>query len=128
MMKSNLEKQYEKLMIRHISYSTLGPESRCSAFMDFYNNSDAYYENLCEMLYNVSINDEAQSIWMTTSGRVYTGNIIQNINDSFIFNSDALPPFDDDLIEQLDVIFAKIYALTPENSSKCSVKKPSALG
>lgn len=112
MAKSSMEKQYEKLIVRHISNMDIDADQRAFLFLDFFNNSEVYYENLCTYLYEMSIGELEAPIWMKPNGDVYACSHCKNKYDSYLLHSYELPVFNGDLQEHLEIIFTRIYSLS----------------
>lgn len=118
MEKTNIEKQYEKLIIQHIANINICPERRALLFYDFFQNSETYYEDLCDTLYCVSSGQLSGSLWMSQSGEIYASTHARSSEHSFLTDSSSLPLFQGDLLEHLEYIFIKIYSLVNRQSSR----------
>lgn len=112
MSESNIESQYKKLIIHHISNINVCSEQRSALFLDFFQNSETYYDDLCDLLYCISSQNILAPIWMSHSGEVYSSTHRRSSNDIFIMDSYELPAFNGDLFNQFEYTFSKIYFLT----------------
>lgn len=112
MTKSNIEKQYEKLIARHISSLDVCPDRRASLFLDFHRNSRTYYEELCDLLYVLSTGELFAPLWLNHSGLVYASTHPSGDHDIFLADFRELPAFCGDLVDHLDYVFSKIYSLS----------------
>jgi len=117
--KSNVEKQYEKLIIHRIAHLDTNPNHRAMLFLDFYCNGREYYEDLCDLLYSVSCDGLNTSIWLSPSGQIYGGEEKNTSADIHLLDCRDIPPFQGDILEQLDLVFAELYHLI-KNSSNTS--------
>lgn len=107
---SSIEKQYKKLMTHHIAKVQVCPEQRAALFLDFLENCDEYYDDLCDTLYRVSVGEVCAPLWMSHSGEVYAASQPKAIRDVFLMNGKDLPPFNGDLWVHFDYIFSRIYS------------------
>lgn len=110
MTRSNIEKQYQKFMIRHIANIQVCPEYRASLFLDFYENADTYYDNLCDTLYLASVGEVSTPLWLRHNGEVYAASRCKSVRDIFLMDARDLPAFNGDLLEHFDYVFSRIYA------------------
>lgn len=110
MTSSNIEKQYQKLMIHHISNIQVCPEFRAALFLDFHENADAYYDNLCDTLYLAAVGEITTPLWLRHNGEVYASAEQQSLRDVFLLDAGDLPAFKGDLMEHFDYAFSRIYA------------------
>lgn len=115
-MKSNTEKQYEKLVIHYISNLEVCAAHRSSLFLDFFYNSEAYYEDLCAYVYKLSAGDMNTSLWLSNNGYIYPAQGAQNVGDIFLSDCNEMPAFDGDILEQLTYVFSKIHRVFLTNS------------
>lgn len=108
-MKTIMEQQYEKRILYHICTRDISLAHRISLLQDFHNNSREYYDRLCDILYAASKGHLHSPIWLTESGQFYV--LPEQIKDSdlCISTCDDIPPFNGDLVEQLEHIFLCIY-------------------
>ncbi len=120
MKKTSLETQFEKLMIYHICSLDVSPQERAKIFIDFHENADEYYDNLCDILYAVSTRAVRAPLWMTHSGEFYASTHKKNKKDVFLLPSSDIPDFIGDLVDQLELIFLYIYRASSQNFKKCS--------
>lgn len=116
MTKSNIEKQYQKLVIHYISHLEICPEQRAALFLDFHENSSQYYDDLCDILYCASTDDTPVPIWLDPCGEVYLSAHRRNASHTFLMDSKDLPHFKGDLLEHFDYVFTRIYALIGQNT------------
>lgn len=110
MTKSNIEKQYDKLIIHHISNIDVCPAHRAAFFLDFHQNSRTYYDELCDLLYVLSVGELFAPLWMSHSGQVYACTHPKEKHDVFLADCRELPAFTGDLVEHLDYVFSRIYS------------------
>lgn len=110
-MKTSFERQFEKLIIRHLAFTEAAPEDRAHYIYDFHSNSEAYYDNLCDMLYAVAVGAVEGPLWLTPSGDVYYGQDPRRPDDVFLTSSDELPVFTVDITEHLEIAFLRLYKL-----------------
>lgn len=120
MKKTTLESQFEKLLIHHICSLNISPTERAQLFIDFHENADEYYANLCDILYAVSTHAVRAPIWMAHSGEVYASTHKKNKTDIFLLPSSDVPDFLGDLVDQLELIFLCIYRASSRNFPNCS--------
>lgn len=110
-MKTNFERQFEKLMICHISYIEVTPEDRAHYFWDFYVNEAAYYDNFCDLLYASAMGVIEDPLWLTPSGNIYSDQASRKSEDICLMTSDDLPVFADDIADQVEAAFLCLYKL-----------------
>ena len=110
-MKTSFERQFEKLIIRHLAFMNTAPEDRANFIYDFYLNADTYYDNLCDLMYAMAIGAMDGPIWLTPSGNTYHSQDPRKPYDIFLMNSDDLPVFMSDITEQLKIAFLRLYRL-----------------
>ena len=120
MEKTLLQTQFEKLMINHICTLDISSQERAQIFLDFHENADGYYENLCDLLYAVSTHAVRAPIWMNHSGEIYASTHKKNKNDIFLLPSSDIPDFEGDIVVQMELIFLYIYRASSQNFRKCS--------
>jgi len=108
-LKTSLEQQFEKRVLYHICTRDISLGHRISLLLDFHNNGCKYYEELCDILYAASTNSSPSSIWMTESGRFYILPHKQKDTDLCLCACSDIPPFNGDLVDQLEHIFLCIY-------------------
>ena len=119
--KSNVEKQYEKLIIYRIAQLDTTPSHRAMLFLDFHRNGRDYYEELCDLVYSASCGGPRTAIWLSPNGHIY-GREEQKTNaDIRLLEGTDIPPFQGDILEQLDIVFAELYQLikNTSNTSYC---------
>lgn len=124
MEKTSLETQFDRLMINHICSLNISPHSRAQILFDFHENSSAYYENLCDILFSVSTHAVRAPIWMNHSGEIYASTHKKNKNDIFLLSSSEVPDFEGDIVVQIEYIFLCIYRISSRNFKKCSDNVP----
>ena len=110
-MKTSFERQFEKLIIRHLAFMDTTPEDRAQYIYDFHLNAETYYDNLCDMLYAAAIGAIDGPLWLTPSGEVYQGQDPRKRNDISLMTSDDIPVFAADITEQLGIVFLRLYRL-----------------
>lgn len=110
-MKTSFERQFEKLIIRHLAFMDTTPEDRAQYINDFHLNVETYYDNLCDLLYAVAIGATEGPLWMTPAGEVYQGQDPRKKSDIFLISSDEIPVFAADITEQLETAFLRLYRL-----------------
>lgn len=108
-MKTILEQQFEKRVLYHICTQDISLAHRISLLQDFHNNSGAYYDGLCDILYAASKDVLESSIWMTPSGQFYALPEKQNDRDLHLCPCSEIPPFYGDLVVQLEHIFLRMF-------------------
>ena len=107
-MKTFLEQQYDKTIISRICLSELPSEDRVSLLIDFHNNSESYYDNLCAALLAVSTGQDNKPIWITPSGDCYLSLRTKSPKDRVLLYPDEVPEFEIDLVESLEAAILKI--------------------
>lgn len=107
-MKSNYEQEYEKLIIHHISNLDICAAQRSSLFLDFFRNSETYYEDLCTCVYGLATGKMKGPMWMSCNGQLYLGTEPENIHDIFLTDCSEIPVFNGDILEQLTYVFTRI--------------------
>ena len=118
MVNLNLEKQYKKLIIRHIAEIQACPERRAALFLDFHENGDDYYDRLCDLLFSVSTGETRTLLWLNPCGEIYSGLKQKAAHHIFLLDTKDLPAFNGDLLEALDCVFTRIYSLTTSNNRR----------
>ncbi len=76
--------------------------------LDFHNNSEMYYDNLCDALLAISTHQNIAPIWISPNGNCRSSLRIENPNDRILLYSDEVPDFDFDLVNQLEVAILNI--------------------
>lgn len=110
-MKTSFERQFEKLITRHLAFMETTPEDRAHYIYDFHLNSERYYDNLCDMLYATAIGAVEGPLWLTPTGDVYHSQDPRSSGDIFLMSSDDLPAFSADITEHLEIAFLRLYKL-----------------
>lgn len=110
-MKTSFERQFEKLIIRHLAFMDVSPEDRANYIYDFYYNAERYYDNLCDLMYATAIGRVDGPLWLTPSGNVYYSQDPRKSSDIFLMTSDELPVFASDITEHLEIAFLRLYRL-----------------
>lgn len=113
-MKTSFERQFEKLIIRHLAFIDASPEDRTSYIYDYYLNAETYYDNLCDLMYSMAIGRIEGSLWLTPSGNTYHSQYPRKSSDIFLMSSNELPIFASDIMEQLESAFLRLYRLHQE--------------
>lgn len=113
-MKTSFERQFEKLITRHLAFMDTTPEDRAHYIYDFYLNAETYYDNLCDLMYATAIGAVESPLWLTPSGDVYHSQDPRKTSDVFLMTSDELPVFMSDITEQLEIAFLRLYRLHQE--------------
>ena len=108
MTKPFLEQKFEQQVMRFIRKLELPAGKRELLLLDFHNNSSEYYINLCDALYAVSTGQNLKPVWLTQEGNCYLSLYAQASDDRLLIYPDEVPPFQLDLINQLEVAIAKI--------------------
>lgn len=110
-MKTSFERQFEKLITRHLAFMETTPEDRAHYIYDFHINSESYYDNICDMLYAMAVGAIEGPLWLTPSGDVYYSQDPRRTSDTFLMSSDELPVFTADITEHLEIAFLRLYRL-----------------
>ena len=107
-MKTLLEQQYERSVITKICSANITLQERVELLVDFHDNSETYYDNLCDALLAVSTNQNMAPIWITKAGNCYLSLRTKNPDDRVLLYPDEVPLFDIDLVNQIETAIAKI--------------------
>lgn len=107
-MKTFLEKQYERAVISNICRLSITSEERAALMVDFHENSETYYDNLCDALLAVSTGQNTVPIWISQNGDCYASLRTKDPHDRVLIFPDLVPDFCVDLVDQLEVAILKI--------------------
>ena len=102
-MKNQYELKFEKTVIEMILLNDHPYLSQLDLFIDFHHNSDIYYDNLCDALYELSNRHTNQPLWISASGNPYLALMPRTKEDRQVLTFDQIPEFVDDLYEPLNV-------------------------
>ena len=104
-MKSEYQHCYDRFVISNLCSMDLSIKERASLVHNFFENSQIYYDLLCECLY-IQATDAAskQSLWLMLDGRAYLSDMQENTSDICLIPEGKCPPFTDDITEHLMLI------------------------
>lgn len=108
MTKTFLEQKFERKVIRHIWNSQLGEEEKMNLIVRFHDKAEDFYDNLCDALYAISTGQNMKPVWITDGGDCYLSLYSRSAGDRILVYPDEVPPFQLDLIDQLEVAIQKI--------------------
>lgn len=100
-MKTAAELSFEKHIIFAIAKRDCSWSERAELFCEFHKFSSKYYDEFCEALYLLSTGEAQGYLYMTPSGRTYISYMPRSTDDYRLLFGDELPPFQDDLYDQL---------------------------
>ena len=83
----------------------LSIRERAKLVHQFFQNGQAYYEQLCDHLYFQAVGETPdQSLWLAVDGQSYLSKERKTHTDLCLMPSDDCPPFEDDITEHLEMI------------------------
>lgn len=107
-MKTNLQHLYERAIITRLCKADSTDLERIEMMIDFHNNSESYYDNLCDALLAVSTHQNPIPIWITKNGDFYLSLRAQKTSDRVLLYPDEVPTFTIDLVDQLETAILSI--------------------
>lgn len=103
-MKTEYMKQYEERVVHYISNLDIAPQTRAIFYLDFLNNSEEYFDELCTLIYGFSSNilpRQGKYIWLTPSGAPYISSVKRKSFDQNLVGVADIAPFDGDIRQTL---------------------------
>jgi len=110
MTKTFLEKKYEKAVIHSICTSSATEADKQKMLLEFHHNCEEYYASLCDSLYAISTGQDIKPIWITPSGNCYLSLTRLHNGDRILIYADEVPPFNLDLIDQLELSLSRLLS------------------
>ena len=107
-MKTTLQNLYERAVITRVCKTEISDSDKIELMIDFHNNSESYYDHLCDALLAVSTHQNPVPIWITQNGDFYLSLRALNTSDRVLLYPDEVPAFTIDLVDQLETAILSI--------------------
>ena len=104
-LKSKHEHCYDHFIITRLCAMDLTIRERVKLVHQFFQNSQVYYEQLCDHLYYQAVGETpGQSLWLTVDGQSYLSEAERDPSDLCLIPASDCPPFQDNIKEHLEMI------------------------
>lgn len=110
-MKSTYERCYDHFIITRLCAMDLSIKERAQLVHQFFQNSSAYYDQLCDHLYFQAAEVPGdQSLWLAFDRQSYLSETRRHPADLCIMAYSDCPPFQDDIAEHLAMVCSVMQA------------------